>query len=155
MAQGKEKIPFGESFGVAATARLGSVGYIICSNTFIFGWAIAQHFLGTRAFDPYPYILLNLALSWAAAQAQPLILLAANRTERLMRAMLLKIQELMEHHIKMEGHHIHLTEAVKAIIDQQVVTDQDMTREIARLVDEQADMRLRIEYIAELLERTE
>jgi uncharacterized membrane protein len=42
------------------------------------GWA-AIHYLSTHAFDPYPFILLNLAFSTQAAYAAPLILLAQTR----------------------------------------------------------------------------
>jgi uncharacterized membrane protein len=38
-----------------------------------------NHKHGTRPFDPYPFILLNLAFSTQAAYAAPLILLAQNR----------------------------------------------------------------------------
>jgi uncharacterized membrane protein len=37
------------------------------------------HHHGTKPFDPYPFILLNLAFSTQAAYAAPLILLAQNR----------------------------------------------------------------------------
>ena len=36
----------------------------------------------TRPFDPYPFILLNLAFSTQAAYAAPLILLASNRASQ-------------------------------------------------------------------------
>ncbi|MDP9094684.1 MAG: DUF1003 domain-containing protein [Actinomycetota bacterium] len=45
-------------------------------------WGINYHNAhghGTKPFDPYPFILLNLAFSTQAAYAAPLILLAQNR----------------------------------------------------------------------------
>jgi len=44
-------------------------------------WGIdyAHHKNGSKPFDPYPFILLNLAFSTQAAYAAPLILLAQNR----------------------------------------------------------------------------
>ena len=42
-------------------------------------WIAGNAFLLTRPFDPYPFILLNLAFSTQAAYAAPLILLAGNR----------------------------------------------------------------------------
>jgi uncharacterized membrane protein len=43
------------------------------------GFNYAHHRSGSRPFDPYPFILLNLAFSTQAAYAAPLILLAQNR----------------------------------------------------------------------------
>ena len=43
-------------------------------------WGIHYHYHhGSKPFDPYPFILLNLAFSTQAAYAAPLILLAQNR----------------------------------------------------------------------------
>jgi len=42
-------------------------------------WLIGNIAILTRPFDPYPFILLNLAFSTQAAYAAPLILLAGNR----------------------------------------------------------------------------
>jgi uncharacterized membrane protein len=45
-------------------------------------WLAANVVLLTRPFDPYPFILLNLAFSTQAAYAAPLILLAGNRASQ-------------------------------------------------------------------------
>ena len=42
-------------------------------------WIGGNVYLLTKPFDPYPFILLNLAFSTQAAYAAPLILLAGNR----------------------------------------------------------------------------
>jgi uncharacterized membrane protein len=42
-------------------------------------WLAGNAWLLSRPFDPYPFILLNLAFSTQAAYAAPLILLAGNR----------------------------------------------------------------------------
>lgn len=44
-------------------------------------WIIINNTLGKTAFDPYPYILLNLALSCLAAIQAPLIMMSQNRQE--------------------------------------------------------------------------
>ena len=48
---------------------------------FVVGWIVLNIVLARHAFDPYPFILLNLAFSTQAAYAAPLILLAQNRQE--------------------------------------------------------------------------
>jgi len=45
-------------------------------------WLSANVVLLTRPFDPFPFILLNLAFSTQAAYAAPLILLAGNRASQ-------------------------------------------------------------------------
>ena len=44
-------------------------------------WIVVNVFVVVARFDPYPFILLNLAFSTQAAYAAPLILLAQNRQE--------------------------------------------------------------------------
>ncbi len=80
--------PFGnDAFGVLAErlARFFGTPRYILAQTFVvilwlaFNGYVALHYLTTKAFDPYPFILLNLACSTQAAYAAPLILLAQTR----------------------------------------------------------------------------
>lgn len=68
-------------FGVKAEgfARLfGTPRFLIVQTAFVAAW-IMLHAFGFLRFDPYPFILLNLAFSLQAAYAAPLILLAQTR----------------------------------------------------------------------------
>ncbi|MBJ7463508.1 MAG: DUF1003 domain-containing protein [Mycolicibacterium sp.] len=68
---------FGESF-----ARfLGTGRYLAIQTVFVIVWILLNLFALTLQWDPYPFILLNLAFSTQAAYAAPLILLAQNRQE--------------------------------------------------------------------------
>jgi uncharacterized membrane protein len=61
-------------------ARLfGTPRYIIGQTVLVVIWIIVNVAAATLRFDPYPFILLNLAFSTQAAYAAPLILLAQNR----------------------------------------------------------------------------
>jgi uncharacterized membrane protein len=67
------------------TAVFGSWAFISCQSVLIALWLgyngyVALHYLRGGAFDPYPFILLNLLFSTQAAYAAPLILLSQNRT---------------------------------------------------------------------------
>lgn len=67
------------------TAVFGSWKFIISQSILIVIWLgyngyVALHYLHGGAFDPYPFILLNLLFSTQAAYAAPLILLSQNRT---------------------------------------------------------------------------
>ncbi len=58
----------------------GTARYLLIQTVIVLIWIGANAYLGSRnAFDPYPFILLNLAFSTQAAYAAPLILLAQNR----------------------------------------------------------------------------
>ena len=60
----------------------GSWTFIIVFAVVLAGWmALNSYVLVTRAFDPFPYILLNLVLSTLAALQAPVIMMSQNRQE--------------------------------------------------------------------------
>ncbi|WP_421873488.1 DUF1003 domain-containing protein [Pararhizobium sp.] len=74
----------GQGFGdgmADSIARIGgSWGFIIAFLIFLVVWAFANTVLLTRdAFDPYPFIFLNLLLSMIAAIQAPIIMMSQNR----------------------------------------------------------------------------
>ena len=75
--------PFGgDRFGRAAetAARFfGTPVYIVCQSIAVVIWIALNSVALMRHWDPYPFILLNLAFSTQAAYAAPLILLAQTR----------------------------------------------------------------------------
>jgi uncharacterized membrane protein len=75
--------PFGEdTFGrqAEAAARLfGTPQYILGQTFVVIAWIALNALAIVRHWDPYPFILLNLAFSTQAAYAAPLILLAQTR----------------------------------------------------------------------------
>jgi uncharacterized membrane protein len=65
-----------------AIARfLGTGRYLLWQTIFVIVWILLNLFAVTLRWDPYPFILLNLAFSTQAAYAAPLILLAQQRQE--------------------------------------------------------------------------
>ena len=60
---------------------LGTGRYLAIQTIFVIIWILLNLFALTLQWDPYPFILLNLAFSTQAAYAAPLILLAQNRQE--------------------------------------------------------------------------
>ena len=57
----------------------GSWTFILCFGVVLVVWMVVNTFLLARAFDPYPYILLNLVLSCLAAVQAPIIMMSQNR----------------------------------------------------------------------------
>ena len=75
-----DQAPIGARIADRVTAFLGSWRFIVLQTVLVTVWiAINVYHLFNAAFDPYPFILLNLAFSTQAAYAAPLILLAGNR----------------------------------------------------------------------------
>ena len=60
------------------TRFLGSWRFLVLQTVIVIAWIVGNVFLLFH-YDPYPFILLNLAFSTQAAYAAPLILLAGNR----------------------------------------------------------------------------
>src|SRR5947209_5125240 len=58
---------------------LGTGRYLFVQTVIVAVWIILNGLALTKGWDPYPFILLNLAFSTQAAYAAPLILLAQNR----------------------------------------------------------------------------
>jgi uncharacterized membrane protein len=59
----------------------GTGTYLGLQTLAVFVWILLNVFAVALRWDPYPFILLNLAFSTQAAYAAPLILLAQNRQE--------------------------------------------------------------------------
>src|SRR5882672_7043319 len=80
---------FALNFDVEAVGRLsesfarflGTGRYLAMQTIFVIIWIALNLFALKWQWDPYPFILLNLAFSTQAAYAAPLILLAQNRQE--------------------------------------------------------------------------
>jgi uncharacterized membrane protein len=73
-------------FSEALARFLGTGKYLFGQTVFVIVWIILNIVAGIRHWDPYPFILLNLAFSTQAAYAAPLILLAQNRQDERDRA---------------------------------------------------------------------
>ena len=59
----------------------GSWAFIFSFTGVLVLWMVINVVLAARAFDPYPFILLNLVLSCVAAIQAPLIMMSQNRQE--------------------------------------------------------------------------
>ena len=74
-----DEAPLGARVADRVTGFLGSWRFLIIQTVIVAIWIGANAVLLSKPFDPYPFILLNLAFSTQAAYAAPLILLAGNR----------------------------------------------------------------------------
>jgi uncharacterized membrane protein len=75
---------FGERIADDVAARVGSWPFIIVQSVLLLMWLVANGFLihswlGGKPFDPFPFILLNLLLSFQAAYTGPVVMMSQNR----------------------------------------------------------------------------
>src|SRR6058998_3969397 len=80
--QFEKKLTFGERLSDRIAEFGGSWKFLMTFGAVIVVWIGANAvLLATRAFDPYPFILLNLILSCLAAVQAPVIMMSQNRAE--------------------------------------------------------------------------
>ncbi len=77
----KEKYSIGQRAADKIAKFAGSWAFIFSFTGILLLWMIINAVLASKAFDPYPFILLNLVLSCVAAIQAPLIMMSQNRQE--------------------------------------------------------------------------
>ena len=78
---GKEKYTLGQRAADTIAKFAGSWAFIFSFTGVLILWMVVNVILAAKAFDPYPFILLNLVLSCVAAIQAPLIMMSQNRQE--------------------------------------------------------------------------
>jgi uncharacterized membrane protein len=71
-------LTWGERAADAVAAVVGSWKFLVIQSSLIGAWLLWNVVSG-RAFDPYPFILLNLVMSFQAAYTAPVIMMSQNR----------------------------------------------------------------------------
>ena len=107
------QLTFGEKMADRVATIGGSWTFIICFMIFLIGWMAFNVFiLMQRAFDPYPFILLNLVLSCLAALQAPVIMMSQNRQGEIDR---MQAQNDYEVNIKAELEILQLHEKINEL----------------------------------------
>ena len=76
-----ETTSFGQRIADSVASTMGSWTFIIIQSTILFFWIVLNITAYIEHWDPYPFILLNLALSFQAAYAAPFIMMSQNRQQ--------------------------------------------------------------------------
>ena len=119
----------GQRVADRVAATMGSWTFIIIQSFILLVWIILNIAAYMEHWDPYPFILLNLALSFQAAYAAPFIMMSQNRQQEIDRQAAtsdyqvnvkaeLEI-ELLHHKIDelRQTEVLHLTEVVHQLVD--------------------------------------
>ena len=75
----EEPLTFGQRLADRVTNSIGSWPFIIVQSAILLVWIIMNTIAWRQHWDPYPFILLNLVLSFQAAYAAPIIMMRQNR----------------------------------------------------------------------------
>jgi len=132
----------GQRIADHVAATMGSWRFIVIQSALLVLWVILNITAYVHHWDPYPFILLNLALSFQAAYAAPFIMMSQNRQQDVDRVQAAadyqinikaeleiellhqKLDELREREV------LALTEAVKALSDLLHARDEDVARKV-------------------------
>ena len=79
VVHGRQKLTFGQRASDKLTIVAGSWSFIIGLLVVLAIWVAINFYGWVKAWDPYPFILLNLILSCLAAIQAPIILMSQNR----------------------------------------------------------------------------
>ncbi|WOS39870.1 DUF1003 domain-containing protein [Xanthomonas rydalmerensis] len=113
----------GERIADRVAAIGGSWSFIIGFGLVLLGWIALNSLLLAHAFDPYPYILLNLCLSCLAAIQAPVIMMSQNRQAAVDR---LHAQNDYEVNIKAELEILQVHEKLNQLREQDWATLVDL-----------------------------
>ena len=80
-SRASEKYTIGQRAADAIARFAGSWAFIFAFTGVLILWMVINTLLAVKAFDPFPFILLNLVLSCVAAIPAPLIMMSQNRQE--------------------------------------------------------------------------
>ena len=134
--------PFGPGaygrFAETVARSLGTPGFLIGQTTVLIAWICLNGFIlhGSAVWDVYPFILLNLMLSFQAAYAAPLILVASNRQGERDG---LRADADAKHREEVATKAHQLLEKLVALLDQntQITTDvHTLAEQLAKLTEE-------------------
>jgi len=122
-----------------AIARFLGTGRFLAGQTvLVIGWIILNTIGIVKHWDPYPFILLNLAFSTQAAYAAPLILLAQNRQDDRDRASVERDREVAAR-TQSDTEYLARELAAVRLALENVVTTNDLDDALSRLAKQIAD----------------
>jgi uncharacterized membrane protein len=123
-------------FSEALARFLGTGKYLVGQTVLVIGWIILNTIGIISHWDPYPFILLNLAFSTQAAYAAPLILLAQNRQDDRDRANIERDREVAARTQADTEYLARELAAVRLALSDVVTTSdlEDMTGKLAKMI---------------------
>lgn len=148
----RERLRLGVSYDPEAFGRFaegiartfGTARFLVIQSAIVGLWIVANVALVAWRWDPYPFILLNLAFSTQAAYAAPLILLAQNRQELRDRAQAENDRKVAER-TQADAEFLAREIASVRVMLSDVVTTEDLREQLDQVQQLLADVRARLD----------
>ena len=133
--QAQQDVPLtvGQRIADAVAAGMGSWRFIIIQSTILLIWVVLNLVAWMDHWDPYPFILLNLALSFQAAYAAPFIMMSQNRQGDVDRR---KAEEDYRINIKAELEIELLHHKIDELREREVLSLVDSIKTLSKLLEE-------------------
>ena len=122
----------GQKLADQVAATIGSWRFIVFQTTAIAIWITGNVLVGASAWDPYPFILLNLLLSFQAAYTAPAIMMSQNRQSELDRR---HAQNDYEINVKAELEIELLHEKIDIMKEQELLALTQAVRDLSAQLD--------------------
>ena len=123
----------GQKIADTVASTMGSWRFIIIQTTILLFWIVLNVTAYVQRWDPYPFILLNLALSFQAAYAAPFIMMSQNRQQDIdRRAAETDYQINIKAELEIESLHQKLDQLRETEVLQLTTAVQDLTELLNR-----------------------
>ena len=127
--------------GAEKVARFfGTPQYIVGQTILVALWIAINSIALTRHWDPYPFILLNLAFSTQAAYAAPLILLAQTRQADRDKDRELRVERQRDEMERMDQRRVAAIKSETDRLTRLLEANTDLTRQDKDLTEQVADL---------------
>lgn len=127
---------------------VGSWPFIIVQSIILTIWVIVN-VKGLASFDPYPFILLNLFLSFQAAYATPMILMSSNRQAEMDRKRIEKDTSIEKETNKLAKETVAIIDKINKTLKQHDLYSEELSSIKAKIEELKNNDR----YIIDLLEK--
>jgi uncharacterized membrane protein len=133
--EGAAPLTLGQRVADRVAITMGSWRFIIMQSVVLAIWVCLNVAAYVGRWDPYPFILLNLVLSFQAAYAAPIIMMSQNRQQDIDRR-----DAARDYHINVKAElEIELLhEKIDALREQEVVTLTRAVQELTQLLQQSA-----------------
>jgi uncharacterized membrane protein len=123
--------------GAERAARFfGTPRYIVGQSILVIAWIAINSIAVAAQWDPYPFILLNLAFSTQAAYAAPLILLAQTRQADRDKAAAVKAEHRHDEQTRHGEQRVAALKAETDKLEQLLEANTDLTRQDKELTEQ-------------------
>jgi len=126
-------LTLGQKIADQVASTMGSWNFIIIQSLLLAVWIVLNVTAFIQKWDPYPFILLNLALSFQAAYAAPFIMMAQNRQQDIDRK---EAENDYQVNIKAELEIELLHQKIDALRETEVVSLTKAVSELSTLLQE-------------------